>query len=525
MSKKKSFKILLFGQAGSGKSAFIASMSKIDIFKYATAKEEGGANTTKITTNYVFSDKFTKFEITDCECVDGRPSFLALNELKDLNNKENSIDLIFDIINNPESQKKFSNITINLPYKGEIPENSNFDTITVRDTRGLGDISDSSEKVDDLGITSDVNAILLFSRTTGKQPTIFEKIIDDVLITNLRTPIFFLRRYERKTTYDVNFEKRILNNLEKNDKDLFDCVSKVGESDNKFRINSFVFKMPEVSKWAGVVYDEDYLENAEHEVQVNNYCDAVNEFFAYAISMYEKFNDILISQFHGEYNGKFREKILDKLLSYEAFKVAASIATHPCIIPKNDIIDRDTWALLKPPALKTRVISEKMYENEIYQVANQYTDAIIPSYSYACFNYRKIFGEIVYELLRKNNQLEILGLYSTFMIYCLDEVTIQGGTNYVNRLTQRDAFKFDLFIEVMERFVEEMPKNWIDGNGNRREAEIKLGIYTGSEAVNVMIYFLLIKKLKLSEAKSERLDRFKELMAPIVGEKLERHHD
>lgn len=208
----KKFTLLLLGPAGSGKSAFVAGLSKLDIFKYVTAGMHGGANTTKIATTYEFSNKCDKFIVIDCITVEDEQQEQILSELQDLSKQEEGLKKVFEKINDSEFSKVCTNITIQLPCKeGLIPEDSLFNTIVVRDSRGFGDIDDTHNvTIDELGITYDVNAILFFSISSIQQPVVFSKIINKIMEVNLKTPMFLLRRDWDLTENDNEFESEIM---------------------------------------------------------------------------------------------------------------------------------------------------------------------------------------------------------------------------------------------------------------------------------------------------------------------------
>ncbi|MBU3107564.1 hypothetical protein [Clostridium gasigenes] len=121
----KKFTLLLLGPAGSGKSAFVAGLSKLDIFKYVTAKSQGGANTTKIATMYEFSNICNEFMVIDCITVEDQQQKQILSELQDLSKQDDGLKKVFEKINDSKFSKLCTSITIQLPCKeGLIPENS-----------------------------------------------------------------------------------------------------------------------------------------------------------------------------------------------------------------------------------------------------------------------------------------------------------------------------------------------------------------------------------------------------------------
>lgn len=222
MGMDKKFTLLLLGPAGSGKSAFVAGLSKVDIFNYVTAKTQGGANTTKIATTYEFSNKCDKFSVIDCATIEDQQQEQILSELQDLSKQEDGLKKIFEKINDSKFSKLCTSVTIQLPCKeGIIPENSLFNTIVVRDSRGFGDIDDSNNvSIDELGVTHDVNTILFFSISSIQQPAVFSKIINKIMKVNLKTPMFLLRRDFDLTQNDVDFESEIIENISNSDNDL-----------------------------------------------------------------------------------------------------------------------------------------------------------------------------------------------------------------------------------------------------------------------------------------------------------------
>lgn len=494
MSNK--FTILLLGPAGSGKSTFVSALSKIDITKYVAAKNEGGANTTKVTTTYEFSNTNSEFFVTDCVCVDEQKKQSVLSQLQLLCKQQNGIEEVITKINDSEFAQTCTDITISLPCKeGVIPDSKLFDCIVVRDSRGLGDIDgDNLPNFDELGITYDVNAILFFSISQIKQPIVFSKIIDQVMQTNLKTPIFSLRRYPKVTRNDKEFEENILRNIENSDKDLYDSIIRLGNSEKKYRLNNFVFNLPEVEQWAGVIdIDSDGLEE-----QIENYSKAMKEFLSYSISMYNELYATLVNKMQGEYQAKFMRVVLDKLNSPKACEVAAQIASSPHSKPgQNYYVSRDTEALRFPAKLSDHYITEQPFRSEKKAAGNRYVDGIIPSYSYSCVNFRNIFHSIVYRL---TNDHSLSPLFCTFIDICLSPYTITAYTGYQNEACRQNAFKFNLFLSVREECTKVLSQQDLTNDKGEWEAfSFKVGNrrYVDTEAVAVFVYSTLIRMLEL----------------------------
>jgi hypothetical protein len=496
MSNK--FTILLLGPAGSGKSTFVAGLSKIDISKYVAAKEEGGANTTKITTTYEFSSSSTGFYVIDCICVEEDEKETVLSELQEMCKKENGIEQVISKINDSAFAQVCTNVTINLPCKeGIIPDNCIFDSIVVRDSRGLGDIDgNSAPNFEELGITYDVNAILFFSISQIKQPIIFSEIIDQVMQFNLKTPIFSLRRYPKVTKNDREFEEKILNNIKSSDSDLYDSIIKLGNAEKEYRLNNFVFNLPEVEQWAGVLD----IDNDGYMEQVEKYRDAMKEFLLYSISMYNELYDTLVSKLQGQYQDKFINLVLNNLSSTKAFDVAAGITKFPHSKPsKNYNIYRDTEALNLPVKLSKRRITEQPFRCEQKAAGNRHKDGIIPSYSYSCVNFRNIFHSIVNRLTR---EYSLRPLFCTFIDIILEKYTITAYTGYQNEACSQNAFKFDFFLSVRDECTRILLNNNLVDNveeWNDFVFKTKAKKYTDIEAIAVFVYDTLIKMLNLNE--------------------------
>ncbi|OMF16925.1 hypothetical protein BK131_02755 [Paenibacillus amylolyticus] len=498
MSNK--FTILLLGPAGSGKSTFVAALSKTDITKYVAAKEEGGANTTKITTTYEFSSSTTEFNVADCICMEEDKKEALLSELQEMCKQENGIEKVISKVNDPSFAQVCTHITITLPCKeGIIPDNCIFDSIVVRDSRGLGDIDENSvPNFDELGITYDVNAILFFSISQIKQPVIFSKIIDQVMQFNLKTPIFSLRRYPKVTKNDQEFEEKILRNIEVSDRDLFDSIIKLGNAEKEYRLNNFVFNLPEVEQWAGVLD----IDNAGYEKQVNSYTDAMKEFLSYSISMYNELYNTLVSKMQGQYQDKFINLVLNNLLSTKAFETATRIVSLPHSKPSdNYVVYRDTKALALPVMLSTKRITEQPFRSELKAAGNRYKDGVIPSYSYSCVNFRNIFHIIVNQLTK---EYSLRPLFCTFIDMYLEKYTITAYTGYQNEACSQNAFKFDFFLSVRDECTKILLDNKLADNEGKWDDftfKPKNKKYSNEEAIAVFVYSRLINKLSLDDIK------------------------
>lgn len=501
MSNK--FTILLLGPAGSGKSTFVSALSKIDITKYIAAKEEGGANTTKITTTYEFSSTSTEFNVTDCICVEEGKKDLILSELQELCKQPNGIEQVISKINDSTFAQVCTNITIKLPCKeGIIPDNCIFDSIVIRDSRGLGDIDgNSAPNFDELGITYDVNAILFFSISQIKQPIIFSKIIDQVMQFNLKTPIFSLRRYPKATKNDREFEEKILRNIESSDRDLFESIIKLGNSKKGYRLNNFVFNLPEVEQWAGVID----IDNAGYEEQVKKYIDAMKEFLSYSISMYNELYNTLVSKMHGQYQEKFINLVLNNLASTQAFDIAAGIARFPHSKPSQKYsICRDTEALTLPVKLSSKKVTEQPFRCEMKAAGNRYTDGVIPSYSYSCVNFRNIFHPIINQLTWESREYSLRPLFCTFIDIYLEKYTITAYTGYQNEACSQNSFKFNFFLSVRDECTKILSQHdLLDSSGNWMSFSYKTKEkkYLNVEAIAVFVYATLIKTLNLNDSR------------------------
>ena len=490
MEQKQKFTLALLGPAGSGKSAFVTSLSEIDIREYATAQKEGGANTTKVSIIYEFSEKYNKLNISKCVCTN--------NELQELCERENGIEELFKKINSSKFAKRCLSITIQLPCKKNlIPSNQIFDTVVVIDSRGFGDVDDLSNfKVEDVEITSDVNAILFFSISHIKQPIIFSEIIDKVLEVNLKTPIFSLRRYPKPTQNDKDFEDKILDNILSSDQDLYDAILETDKTNVNYLINNFVFNLPEVDKWAGVIGTNE----KDNIKQIAEYTDAVRSFLLYSFNMYDKLYNKLVEKMNGQYLELFTEEVLGRLRTADAYDVASRIVKRPTSKPsKGYDTDRDTKALARPVKLKyPNEIKEEPFVYELSTRGNQHKKAIVPSYSYTCVNLRGIFNEIVNKLVRSAKNR---ALFSTFMKIALNDYTVPTTTGYTFQDSRRDAFKFDKIVEVREKCSEILKSNNLSTeDGTWTNFSYIDGKYTDIEAIAVFIYDMLIYDLDLSSA-------------------------
>lgn len=388
-----------------------------------------------------------------------------------------------------------------MPCKDQlIPENTLYDTIVVRDSRGFGDVDDSNDtKTEDLGVTKGVNAIIFTSISAFQQPTIFSRIIDDVMAYNIKTPMFLLRRDADLTKNDMDFEESILHNISKADQQLSDVISSMDTSNLLHKINRFVFNVPEVKSWKGVLSVTP--EQTQHEITTHS--EALKEILHYSMDMYENLYKVIVEKLQGEYQEQFVEEILNELISEEAFGVAAQIANHPTVEPKSHYAQksRDTEALAYPIQLYGTIdqIGAEPYRYEISKNGNGYSDAIIPSYSYACFNFRNIFRSIV---ARLTTDPHLSPLFSTFLDIVLEDATIESSTGYTNQICQRDAFKFNLIVEARNKCTDELLQHQLaDEQGKWKLFSYKpfTNSYKNNEAIAVLMYKKLINSLELSK--------------------------
>lgn len=498
----KKFTVLLLGPAGSGKSTFIAGLSKLDIFKYVTAKKQGGANTTKIATTYEFVNKCNEFRVIDCATVDDQQQEQILLELQGFSKQEDGLRKVFEKINDSKFSKICTSVTIQLPCKeGLISKNSLFDTIVVRDSRGFGDIDDANTvTIDDLGVTYDVNTILFFSISSIQQPAVFSKIINNIMKVNLKTPMFLLRRDSDLTQNDVDFENEIIKNIFNSDEDLYKAVMKVGADEKKYRLNNFVFNIPEVKSWKGALNINITQTNSE----IETHSTAIKEILKYSVDMYNTLYEILVDKMQGEYQNMFVDKVLNNLLSEKAFDVAANIANYPHSNPSNDYsIDRDSAALSLPAELYNGSIGEEPFRFELNTRGNQYAYGKIPSYSYSCVNFRNIFNKIVHNLVEEYN---LKALFSTFMDIVLKDYTVTTYTGYTFSNCKQNAFKFNQFLHIRDLCTTFLEKYNMVENGKVWKGFSYAPIgkkYMSSEAITVLIYENLIKSFNLAHAFSK----------------------
>jgi hypothetical protein len=498
----KKFTLLLLGPAGSGKSAFIAGLSKLDIFKYVTAKKQGGANTTKIATTYEFISTCNEFRVIDCATVEDQQQEQILSELQGLSKQEDGLKKVFEKINDSKFSKLCTSVTIQLPCKeGLIPKNSLFNTIVVRDSRGFGDIDDANTvTIDDLGVTYDVNTILFFSISSIQQPAVFSKIINNIMKVNLKTPMFLLRRDSDLTQNDVDFENEIIKNISNSDEDLNKAVMEVGTDDKKYRLNNFVFNIPEVKSWKGALNIDLIQTNSE----IETHSTALKEILKYSVDMYNALYEILVDKMQGEYQNMFVDKVLNNLLSERAFDVAANIANYPHSKPSSEYTkDRDSVALSLPAELCNGSIGEEPFRFELNTRGNQYAYGKIPSYSYSCVNFRNIFYKIVNNLVE---EYKLKALFSTFIDIVLKDYTVTTYTGYTFSNCKQNAFKFNQFLHVRNLCTTFLKKYSIVENGSewKRFSYAPVGKkHTGSEAITVLIYENLIKSFNLANAFSK----------------------
>jgi len=493
----KKFTLLLLGPAGSGKSAFVSGLSKLDIFDYVTAKTQGGANTTKIATIYEFNNRCNELSVVDCMSTEYGQQENLLLELQNLSKQKDGLKKLFEKINDNKFSKQCSNVTIQLPCKENlIPENALFDSIVVRDSRGFGDVDDKYDvNVDDLGVTYDVNAILFFSISSIQQPAIFSKIIRKIMEFNLKTPMFLLRRDADLTQNDVDFENEILNNISDTDEDLIRAIKEIGKSNTEYRINNLVFNIPEVKMWKGAL-NIDY---AETQTQISHYSAALEEILEYATDMYEILYRILVEKMQGKYQNEFVNKVLNHLLSEKSFDIVANITEYPHSKPGKDYYNfRDTAALANPVLLfNSNNVGEQPFEYERSKRGNQYIDGIIPSYSYSCVNFRNVFRTIVRSLVVN---YRLVPLFSTFMDIILKDYTVSTYTGYTFENSRQDAFKFNQFLIVRDKCTKILLKNNLVENNNvwKRFLYTANGkSYDGNKAIAVLVYKSLVDSFNL----------------------------
>lgn len=494
------FTMLLLGPAGSGKSSFISSFSEIDIFPYVTAKTLGGANTTKVLTTYEFRQDCADFSVVECTTANPANQAPTLSNLQNLAKEPNGIEKVFDKINDGAFSKKCHSLTLRLPIKaGLLPKGGKIDTVIIRDSQGFGDIRWATDfDINTSGITDDVNTILFFSISSIQQPAIFKEIIDQAMKTNLKTPMFLLRRDHDLTQNDEDFKDKILANLSANDSDLKNIVSEMGQTPASYRLNDLVFELPEVKVWKGALG----VEPATHELQEQNYQEASKEILSYAVSMHNQLYQLLVQKMNGQYQKYFVECVLNQLLSDPAFKVVATIVTNPHVKPSNDIISRDTKALSAPPKLiDPNHLASKPFANELHKRGNQYADGVIPSYSYACVNFRNVFPKIINGLPFNDDPMlmDLNPLFHTFMTIVLEPYTVTTATGYTFSNCRQDAFKFYLITRARDHATEFLAQHKLASrqvwkNFTYTPCAIQ---FQETYAIAVMIYIKLLALLQL----------------------------
>jgi hypothetical protein len=391
---------------------------------------------------------------------------------------------------------------LQLPCKqGLINEQSGFDTIVVIDSRGLGDTEVDKKSIENIVVPSDVNAILFFSISSIQQPAIFANIIDKVMESNLKTPIFLLRRDNDLIQNDVDFEDRIKNNIQNSDKDLFDSLSNVERCDNELQLNTFVFNLPEVKKWKGGLN----IDSTTHDVQEKKYINSTHSIITYAMNMYHELYNVIVDKMQSSYQDIFVNTILNCLLTDDAYNTVARIVKQPRSKPstKNGyLISRDTDNLAFPVQLRNNTIIDDMpFSNEVSRRGNPYVSGVIPSYSYACVNFRAIFKNLVYVLAEKEHS-KIIPLLNTFMDIVLADFTVMTCTGYTFADTWQDAFKFSLMINAREEATKILSKNNLVINHSEWESfsyTPNIQMFSNSEAIAVLVYKCLIRLLNLSQ--------------------------
>jgi hypothetical protein len=492
----KKFTLLLLGPAGSGKSAFVAGLSKLDIFKYVTAKSQGGANTTKIAAMYEFSNTCNEFMVSDCTTVEGQQQEQILLELQDLSRQDDGLKKVFEKVNDSKFSKLCTSVTMQLPCKeGLIPDNSLFNTIVVRDSRGFGDIDDANTvTIDELGVTYDVNTILFFSISSIQQPAVFSKIINKIMQVNLKTPMFLLRRDSDLTQNDVDFESQIVSNISNSDEELSKAVMEVGRYNKRYRLNNFVFNIPEVKSWKGALN----IEPKQTDSEIDDFSHALKEILGYSVEMYNALYKILVNKLQGEYQDMFVNKVLNNLLSKKAFDVATNVANNPHAKPSTGNRDRDTAALYLPVEIYNTPIGEEPFRYEVNTRGNQYAFGKIPSYSYSCVNFRNVIRDIVNNLVE---DYKLKALFSTFIDIVLKDHTVTTYTGYTFSNCKQDAFKFNQFVQVRDLCTAYLKKyNLVEEDERWKNFSYTIAgeEYTGSKAIAVLVYEYLIKSFNLA---------------------------
>lgn len=496
------FTLLLLGHAGSGKSAFVSSLSKIDIFKYVTASKAGGANTTKVSVTYEFSRACTDFRIIDCVANGEESQDNLFLELQEISRKDKGIEKIFELIKDETFSKRCINITIELPCKENlIPSNCTFDTIVVRDSRGFGDVNDNMDfKIANLEITDDVNTILFFSISSIQQPAIFSNIVESVMKFNLKTPMILLRRDADLTENDVNFKNNIITNIKESDPQLGDIILGIKKENKSFLIDDLIFNVPEVKQWKGAIN----VSPSQTQNEINKYSLAVEEIVNYAVKMYEELYNLLFKKMQGEYQDKFVDTVLQQLKSEKALDIVASITSDPCVTPSQSYkIYRDTEALSRPVKLRGNAAGEEPFK---YEQSQKGKYSVIPSYSYACVNFRNVFQKIVYVL---TNNYQLASLFNTFMSITLRDCTITTYTGYSFQDCRRNAFKFNQFLSARDAATQVLKKNELVANINVWKPFTYTPInhkYEGNKAIAVLMYIHLIDILNFQKS----FDKYKD---------------
>jgi hypothetical protein len=278
--------------------------------------------------------------------------------------------------------------------------------------------------------------------------------------------------------------------------ELSQVIFSMGKLNKNNRINNLVFNLPEVKMWKGVLN----VTTEKTQMEIMNYSVAVEEILHYAITMYDRLYSVLVEKMQGEYQNLFVEKVLNQLLSEDAFEVVANIVKHPRVKPGRDYyVFRDTAALAFPVSLcNSNDIGEYPFSNEKSARGNRYQDGVIPSYSYSCINFRNIFRAIVNRLI---SEYRIVPLFSTFLDIVLKDSAITSYTGYTFEDCRQDAFKFNIFLAARDNCTMLLSKNNLVEN----ETDWKSFSYApsqkryeGNEAIAVLMYKHLIDLLNLS---------------------------
>ncbi|WP_244833349.1 hypothetical protein [Clostridium sp. BJN0001] len=436
----------------------------------------------------------------DCTAANREEHDSILEELQNLSNEHNGLKKVFEKINDNEFAKKCSNVFLQLPCKsGIILDDSKFDSIVVRDSRGFGDIGDSDGfSMDNISLTDDVNTILFFSISSIQQPIVFKRIIDEIMKQNLKTPMILMRRDEDLTQNDEDFKKNILNNLNNNDRELHDIVNNI-KKNNKYQLNELVFQLPEVKKWKGTLK----VDNNKHKEQVENFFKATSEVIEYCMEMYDELYNAIVNKMQGVYQDLFVDNILNKLLCETAYQAVITVVDKPYCKPgKNYFADRDTAALVKPVQLVDVEKKQRVpFNNEVSKRGNKYSDGVIPSYSYSCVNFRKIFHKVVSDLTDLSQDTKLKPLFLTFMDIVLKSLTVTAYTGYSFEDCAKDAIIFYKLIEAREQATEILNEADLVKNNEWKPFTYKPfeKTYSSSEAIAVLMYVNLIKMLNLKE--------------------------